>query len=228
MPAPVANRLKAPSWLDGRLVIGVIVVLVCLVVGAKIVTSAGDYDRIWAAARDLAPGTTVTKSDLVSVQVRFHDHGKGYFAVSGASLVGRTTALPLSAGELIPVAALPTAPSTPTRLVTVPVAKLHMPRGNDLHGSQVDLYVTVKHADVVAPPALVLANVTVVETVSDSALGGSGGSGVVLAVPLGDVDEVVDAVESGSIDLVRVPSGQVAAAPSPGMFSPPAMVNGSP
>ena len=217
LPAPVANRLKAPSWLDGRLIVGVVVVLVCVVIGAKIVASSGDYDRMWAAAHDLAPGTTLTKNDLITVQVRFRDHGGGYYAASGASLVGRTTVAPLAAGALIPVAALPTSPSAPTRLVTVPIAKLHMPHG-DLRGSQVDLYVTVKHAEVVSSPALVLANVTVADTVSDSSLGGSGGSGIVLAVPLDYVDDVVGAVESGAIDLVRVPAAETAAAPSPGAF----------
>jgi hypothetical protein len=221
LPVPVASRLKTPSWLDGRLVVGVLVVLVCIVVVAKIVASSGDYDRVWAASRDLAPGTTVTKGDLVSVQVRFHDHGDGYYAASGASLVGRTTVAPLSAGELIPVAALPATPPAPTRLVTVPVAKLHMPRGGDLRGHQVDLYVTVKHTDTPEPPRLVLANVTVADTVSDSSLGGSGGSGVVLAVPVAYVDDVVGAVESGSIDLVRVPAAETAAAPSPGTFAMP-------
>jgi len=190
------------------------------------VASSSNYDQVWAASRDLAPGTTIAKSDLITVKVRFHDHGGGYFSTSGSSLVGRTTVTALSSGQLIPTSALPPTKPTPTRLVTVPVAKLHMPRGNDLQGTQVDLYVTVKGAISAGPatPQLVLAGVTVADTVSDSSLGGSTGSGVVLEVPLADVDAVVGAVESGSIDLVRVPSGQTVAAPSPGSFTPPSAV----
>ncbi|MGH8889131.1 MAG: SAF domain-containing protein [Acidothermaceae bacterium] len=225
LAAPPASRLKPPSWLDGRLVVGVVLVLLSVVVGAKVVASSSNYDQVWAASRDLAPGTTITKSDVVAVKVRFHDHGGGYFSTSGSSLVGRTTVTALSAGQLIPTAALPATKPTPTRLVTVPVAKLHMPRGNDLQGTQVDLYVTVKSSTSDGPktPQLVLAGVTVADTVSDSSLGGSTGSGVVLEVPLADVDAVVGAVESGSIDLVRVPSGQSVAAPS-GAFTTPTAV----
>ena len=226
LPAPPASRLKPPSWLDGRLIVGVVLVLLSVVVGAKVVASSSNYDHVWAASRDLAPGTTIAKSDLISVKVRFHDHGGGYFSASGSRLVGRTTVTGLSSGQLIPTSALPPTKPTPTRLVTVPVAKLHMPRGNDLQGTQVDLYVTVKGSINSGPatPQLVLAGVTVADTVSDSSLGGSTGSGVVLDVPLADVDAVVGAVESGSIDLVRVPSGQTVAAPSPGAFTPPSAV----
>jgi SAF domain len=221
LATPPAHRLQSPSWLDGRLIVGVILVLLSVVVGAKIVAASGDYDQIWAASHDLAPGTTITGGDLVAVKVRFHDHASGYFSMSGMSLIGRTTVAALSRGQLIPVAALPATPPTPTRLVTVPVAKLHMPHGSDLQGTQVDLYVTLKTAASggANTPQLVLANVTVADTINDSSLGGSDGSAVVLAVPVGDVDAVVGAVESGSIDLVRVPSDQTASFPSPGAFA---------
>lgn len=221
LPAPPAHRLRPPSWLDGRLVVGVVLVLLSVVVGAKVVASSSDYDHVWAASRDLAPGTTISRSDLITVKVRFHDHGGGYFSTSGAGIVGRTTVAALSSGQLIPTAALPATKPTPTRLVTVPVAKLHMPGGGNLEGSQVDLYVTIKGSvtDAAVMPQLVLAGVTIANTVSDSSLGGSSGSAVVLEVPVADVDAVVGAVESGSIDLVRVPSGQTAAAPSPGPFT---------
>lgn len=222
LPAPLANRLKPPSWLDGRLVIGIVLVLVSVVVGAKVVASSGHFDEVWAASHDLAPGTTLTKGDLVSVKVRFHDHGGGYYSATGKSLVGRTTIAPLSAGQLIPAAAVPAQPPTQNRLVTVPVAKLHMPHDGDLQGKQVDLYVTVK-SSVGQPqqaPQLVLANVTVADVIAQSSLADAGSSGLVLQVPVEYVNAVVGAVESGSIDVVRVPSDNVAAVPSPGPFRP--------
>jgi hypothetical protein len=104
----------------------------------------------------------------------------------------------------------------------VPVAKLHMPHVSDLQGKQVDLYVTVDSA-VGRPqqaPQLVLANVTVADVIAQSSLADSGNSGVVLQVPLQFVQAVVGAVESGSIDVVRVPSDNAAASPSPGPFTP--------
>ena len=208
LPAPSATRLKSPSWLDGRLVIGVVLVLLSVVVGAKIIASSQRYDVMWAASRDIAPGTTLIKADLVQVNVRFKDHGAVYISAAGASPVGRVTVSPLAGGQLIPLAAVPATPSPAVRLVTIPVARLHMPRGNDLHGVQVDLYVTAKtlSGQVQAKPQLVLANVTIADTIVDSSLGSSDGSGVVLSVPVAFVDAVVAAAQVGSVDLVRVPA----------------------
>ncbi len=222
LPAPPASRLKPPTWLDGRLLVGIVLVLSSVVVGAKVVASSGHFDQVWAASHDLAPGTALTKGDLVSVKVRFHDHGGGYYSATGKSLVGRTTIAPLSAGQLIPVAAVPALPPDQTRLVTVPVAKLHMPHDSELQGTQVDLYVTVKATvgGAQQAPQLVLANVTVADVIAQSSLADSGNSGVVLQVPLQYVNAVVGAVESGSIDVVRVPTDNVAAKPSSGPFSP--------
>jgi len=222
LPAPPAARLRPPAWLDGRLIVGVVLVLASVIVGAKVVASSGHFDEVWAASHDVAPGATLTKDDLVTVKVRFHDHGGGYYSASGKTLAGRTTIAPLSAGQLIPTAALPAQPPTQTRLVTVPVAKLHMPHVGDLQGKQVDLYVTVDGTvgQPQQPPQLVLANVTVADVIAQSSLADSGNSGVVLQVPSQYVRAVVGAVESGSIDVVRVPFDNVAAEPSPGPFTP--------
>ncbi|HET9188872.1 MAG TPA: hypothetical protein VFN80_12985, partial [Acidothermaceae bacterium] len=154
----------------------------------------------------------------------------GYYSAAGKSLVGRTTIAPLSAGQLIPVAAVPAQPPAQTRLVTVPVAKLHMPHDGDLQGKQVDLYVTVKSTagQPRQAPQLVLANVPVADVIAQSSLADAGNSGVVLQVPVEYVNAVVAAVESGSIDVVRVPSDNVAAAPSPGPFTPSPSVAASP
>jgi hypothetical protein len=230
LPAPSAARLKPPSWLDGRLVAGVVLILLSVVVGAKVIASSDHYDNLWAAARNVAPGTTLVKADLAEVKVRFKDHGGAYISADGPSPVGRTTSQQLAAGQLIPLAALPSAPPSAIRLVTVPVDKLHMPRGSDLHGVQVDLYVTSKASadSVQSAPQLVLANVTIADTITDSSLGGGGGSGVVLAVPVSYVDAVVAAAQAGSVDLVRVPDDVTASQPSPGPALPSAPAPGAP
>ena len=223
LPAPSATRLKSPSWLDGRLVIGVVLVLLSVVVGAKIIASSQRYDVMWAASRDIAPGTTLIKADLLQVNVRFKDHGALYISAAGVSPVGRVTVSPLASGQLIPLAAVPATPSPAVRLVTIPVARLHMPRGNDLHGVQVDLYVTAKtlSGQVQAKPQLVLANVTIADTIVDSSLGSSDGSGVVLSVPVAFVDAVVAAAQLGSVDLVRVPAAATAGATAGVSVGPP-------
>jgi hypothetical protein len=222
-----ASRLKPPSWLDGRLIAGVVLVLISVAVGAKLVASSDRYDEMWAASHDIAAGSVLTRTDLHEVKVKFHDRSapstadgadQGYLAATGASVVGQTSSQALFAGQLIPVAAIRATVPNSTRLVTLPVARLHMPKAA-AHGMQVDLYVTVKNSDGESAPELVLANVTIADTITDSSgLGDSGGSGVVLVVPVADVDAVVAAAEAGSVDLARVPAGQTSANPTPGDF----------
>jgi hypothetical protein len=222
---PATNRLKPPSWLDGRLLVGVLLVLVSVAVGAKVVASSDHYDLVWAATHDVAAGSVLTRADLQQVKVKFHDSSATaadgeYVTAGSATLVGRTSSQALFAGQLIPAGAVPVKVALPTRLVTVPVARLHMPKGAT-SGIQVDLYVTVGAAggSGKAAPQLVLANVTVADTISDSSgLGDSGGSGVVLSVPIAEVSAVVAAAEAGTVDLVLVPAAQTQAAPSPGTF----------
>jgi hypothetical protein len=217
-PSPRASRLATPSWLDLRLVTGVVMVLLSVVIGARIFASADRYTQVYVARSSLVPGEHVAADDLRVGQARFDGEGAEYVA-AGAEPVGYVVTRYVGAGELVPIDSL--APhataAAASRLVTVPVDAGHRP--TDLaHGDLVDVYVTAKsglgHAP--APPTRVLAGVPV-DSADDGgdSLTGDGDSAVVLAVPTEDVDAMVAAVESGSIDLVRIPAADVAVAPSP-------------
>src|SRR3954462_15079907 len=135
--------------------------------------------------------------------------GSRYLAASSAAPVGYVVNRVVGAQELLPAAALsPATALADRRMVTVPVQAGHLPA--DLgRGDLVDVYVTPKVASGkdVPLPTLVLAKVAV-----DSREGGSRGFGgasalaVVLVIHDRDVPAVVHAVESGVIDLVRVPA----------------------
>ncbi|MBX6370724.1 MAG: flagella basal body P-ring formation protein FlgA [Acidothermus sp.] len=216
VPAPLARRLRPPSWLDARLIVGVLLVVISVAVGTKLLASADRYESVWAAARDLTPGTTVSRDDLTVAKVRFRDHGSGYLTAA-ADPTGRVVAIPIHAGELIPRAALIERVASPVRLVTISVDRLHLPRG-DLHGAHVDVYVTLRPPDgAAARPQLVIGNVAVVDTVSDAGLGAAG-VGLVLQVPGDLVADVLAASRSGTMDVVRVPTEDASAAPTPGEF----------
>lgn len=207
LPSPSAARLASPRWLDGRLVVGVLLVLVSVVVGARVVAGADRSEQVWVAARDLAAGTELARDDLRLERVRLYGDRPVYAGVGGASPVGRVLTRPLGSGEFLPLAAV-TPVATGTRYVTVPVTRYHYPR--DLRrGERVDVYVTPAAPGAAAKPApqLVLAAATVQETFSaDAGLGGgTGAGGVLVAVPVADVGKVVAAVQGGAIDLVRVP-----------------------
>ena len=221
--SPRASRLPAPGWLDGRLVLGVLLVLVSVVVGARVLSTADRSALVWAAATDLTAGSQLARGDLEPVRVRLFESSARYVSADGEPPVGYVLAHGVGAGELVPQDSL-RRPQTDVdfRLVTVPVEAGHYPPS--LREEQrVDLWVTPQLDPAAAePPApavadataalvlrgaqRVLTSVVVVDAPSreDSAVGGTAVP-VVLQVRPDDVDEVVSAMGLGRLDLVRVP-----------------------
>ena len=204
-PSPPALRLARPRWRDARLVAGVLLVLLAVVLGARTMASAARTTAVWAAARDLAVGTTLRPGDVVRHDVRLGSSASAYLSAAGGSPVGYVLSRPVTAGELLPAAAVTEASAAPDlRLVTVPVERFHRP-GALRHGARVDVYVTVVTTS--ASPGttrVVLTGATVDDVVSDGGRFGPTGDsvGVVLAVPPGEVSDLVAASRAGVLDLV--------------------------
>src|SRR4051812_29815423 len=64
---PVPRRVRPPRWLDLRLVLGVLLVLGSVLLGARVVTAADATVPVWSAAGNLAAGTVLSDDDLVAV-----------------------------------------------------------------------------------------------------------------------------------------------------------------
>ena len=210
-PSPAASRLALPRWFDARMVVGILLVLSSVVVGAKVFSSADTSTSVWAAARDLPAGARIQGADLKAVKVRLGD-GSRYVSAVGAGPVGYVLTRPVGAGELLPSKAFvdPAKAADPAlnrREVTVPVRQDHWPA--DLESSQVvDVYATTKTDGAV--PARILAGITVgsVPSKSRDVFGSSGeaSGSVTLLVRDDQVAALVGAVESSELDLVRVPA----------------------
>jgi hypothetical protein len=205
--APAA-RIALPRWLDARVAVGLLLVLVSVAAGARIVATAGHLTPVYVAAHDLVPGEQLTSSDVAIARVRLDGGGSRYLAASAAAPVGYVVNRVVGAHELLPAAALsPSAVLANTRMVTVPVQAGHLPA--DLgRGDLVDVYVTPRTASgrPVPAPTLVLSKVAVDSRDGGSrSFSGQSALAVVLVVDAADVSAMVHAVESGVIDLVRVP-----------------------
>ena len=136
LPGPAPRRVRPPRWLDLRLVLGVLLVLGSVLVGARVVSAADATVPVWSAAGDLAAGTVLDATDLVRVEVRLDAVADAY--VSAATRpAGRTLSRAVRAGELLPVAAL----EEPTGLVqlALPVQAGFVPPGLD-RGQVVDVF----------------------------------------------------------------------------------------
>lgn len=208
LPSPPAARLRPPSWLDRRLVSGVLLVLTSMAMGARVLAQADSSVGVYAVTRDLAAGTTLTGDDLRVVRVRLNGNGDRYVSADGARPVGYLLLRAVGRDELLPRPAVRgQGGAASTRLVTLPVRRHHLPAALG-HGDMVDIYLSSAVKDGVSPlPTLVLARVTV-ESVSDrngSRLGAEDQTGVLLRVPVGKVPAVVAAGQLGGIDVVRVP-----------------------
>lgn len=231
--SPQASRLATPGWLDGRLVLGVLLVLVSVVVGARVLSAADRSTLVYAVNKDLTAGSILQAGDLAQVRVRLFDNADRYIAVGSTPISGYVVRRTVSSGELLPREAL----SVPQkdvdfRFVTVPVLSGHFPAalGRD---QQVDIWVTPdldgqqdepaaeaseqeEGAAAPAPPTgqqlelrgaqLVLQGVTVLGIAREG--GGFGGTTAVpveLQVRPDEVAQLVSAMALGTIDLVRVP-----------------------
>lgn len=217
--SPPAGRLASPSWLDTRLVLGVLLVLVSVVVGARVLASADRSQLVWSTTRDLAEGTSVSEGDLQPRQVRLFGGAQTYLPATGAPPTGYVLDRAVGAGELLPVAALVRpGEDVDLRLVTVPVLPGHYPPGL-AGGQQVDVWATPDRDaaaaagdDPGAPSRLVLEGLTV--DAGPDAGGALAGAtperSVVLVVPPRDVEALISAMATGRLDLVRVPTASEA------------------
>lgn len=224
--SPAARRLARPRWLDGRLVLGVLLVLVSVVVGARVLSAADRSQTVWAVTRDLAPGTQLSEGDLKPSRVRLFGSGARYLATSARKPTGYVLRRAVGQDELLPGDALGRPQDDLAfRSVTVAVPRGHLPPGLS-HGQTVDVYVTPSPqkgavrssaGPATAPPRLVLAAVVVLEVPRAAGIASrEDEAGVVLQVRPEQVALMLAAVAEGGIDLVQVPgAGELVQPPSP-------------
>jgi hypothetical protein len=209
LPAPTVTRLSRARWLDARLLLGVLLVLVSVAVGAKVFAEADERVAVWAVTRDLGADTTLADGDLVSRSVRLDDAARRYVSAD-QPLDGMVLRRPVGKDELLPVAAVGEAGAVDQRRVVIEVERIAA-AGLD-KGSVVDVYAVPEAASNAEPPdpELVLTGVTVAEDVNSGggAFGGTGATaGLTLLVDGPDVPRIIDAVASGTVYVVQVPAG---------------------
>lgn len=195
-------RQSAPRRPDVRLLLGSVLIIISVILGAVMLGKPDSTVPMWVATRDLPEGTLVLASDIAKHSV--DSPMSGYLSDSDV-VVGSRLARPVAAGELIHASAISTTRIAPaTRLVTVAVDALHAP--SDLQrGQRVDLWTTPVIESVISAPQLVMANLFVSAVPAVDERGISSSMGITLEVPLESVGAVIAALRSGDIDVVRVP-----------------------
>ena len=210
LPRPTAARLQRPSWRDVRLVVGVVLVLLAVTLGAVVVAAADDTTPVYAVTAGLVPGQVVTQQDLRRVDVRLGGDLGAYVAADhdlGADVFALRE---VRSGELLPVSALGTRAEVRVKPVTMPVD------GSSVRtlvtGSIVDVWVNARDArsatERYGRPVRRLEAATVARVPEASSGLGSvtGTTGVQVMVPDADVQDLLAAIDQGArLTLVPVP-----------------------
>src|SRR5205807_7724271 len=101
-PAP---RVALPRWLDARVAVGLLLVLVSVAAGARVVSSAGHLTPVYVAAHDLVPGEQVASGDVTVARVRIDGDVSRYLSASASVPVGYVVTRVVGAHQLLPAAA---------------------------------------------------------------------------------------------------------------------------
>jgi hypothetical protein len=186
--SPVPRRLAPPRWLDPRLIGGVILVLVAVLVGSVVVSSADHRQSVWSLSRDVAAGTVLTGADLRPVRVQLGVAASRYLHTDVA-VAGRTVHRSLRAGELLAAAEL--ADPEPGVTVTIPMQPENAP--DISRGERITLWLSTK----TCRGLVVLSGVPVqsADKVTGSAFGSTTGSLLVVRVSAADAKRVVSSLD---------------------------------
>lgn len=195
---PAAIRMRRIRWRDIRLWVGLALIVISMIVGAKLLSGPEGTATVWRASRDLQVGA---EPAVEPVTVHLGDAASSYLPVD-VPIDGRMT-LPVPAGALIPAQAIGQPVASDVREVTVPVDPLHAPVTLS-PGDRVDIWASSTDGAATLPPTLVLADIPVVSA-DREAVGVGGEIAVVLQIPADDVGELVSAMRGGVIDLSAVP-----------------------
>ncbi len=204
-PSVPAQRNRRARLKDGRLVLGVLLVAITALAGAKLLSSADDTTTIWAAKHDLPAGTKLTGDDLTTARVRFtNSEDAERYVAADADLNGLVVNRAVDAGEFVPRDAAVSESDGDRTEMPLSVASGRLP-SDTAAGDDVDVWVVPKDAD--QPAVLLWANVRVLPI--DAVKGVAGGSArrqVLIGLARTDLQRLpakLSAMSAGEPVLVR-------------------------
>lgn len=141
-----ARTAPTPGWRDPRLWVGLALVAVSVVVGAKVVGGEDRTVAMWALGADHAPGDRIEADDLVATKVHFADpsDARRYFRADEALPGDLHLRRALGEGELLPRTVLGPEPDDVVR-ISVAVSTSAVPPGLGA-GDVVDLWAAPRAA----------------------------------------------------------------------------------
>jgi len=173
---------------NSRLAMGLALLIIALSAASLISKEANRTVLVWASVGDLAPGQVITPTDITPASVLLAQTAKNYLS-SSAQIVGTTVISKISAGDLIPVAAISTeVDSLGKRLVPLTVEITDLPIAL-VRGDVIDIYaIAKKDSNSIITPELLAAGVSVEQVLERS------NSGSVSVLVILNSDQVLSAL----------------------------------
>ena len=173
---------------NSRLAMGLALLIIALSAASLISKEANRTVLVWASVGDLAPGQVITPTDITPASVLLAQTAKNYLS-SSAQIVGTTVISKISAGDLIPVAAISTeVDSSDKRLVPLTVEITDLPIAL-MRGDVIDIYaIAKKDSNSIITPELLAAGVSVEQVLERS------NSGSVSVLVILNNDQVLSAL----------------------------------
>lgn len=210
---PSAVRASTPGWRDPRLWIGIAIVAVSVVAGARLLASADDTVGLWAVSSDMGAGDVVGADDLVVQRVRFAEAQRLdlYFSADEQLPADLELLRGVGEGELLPRAAVGSSAESDVLQVPISVASERVPVSIEA-GSVVDVMIVARPAQPggrapIGPGEAALEGVTVVAAPAlEDSFGTSGERQLDLAVPEADAQaffELLNSLESPVLTVLR-------------------------
>ena len=201
-PGKLANTPNRKSQ-DPRLWLGISLILVAMVLGQIVISKASARVTAVTLTTDIAKGSLIRDKDVTVAQVSVPTAQNLISLPSDA--IGQIAATDLFAGDLISMHSVTNNFATDARVVSIPIRAGHLPEV--LPGGKVDIWMTPSLDGVALPgPATLIISSAAIDYAPDFVDAGMDTSVTVL-VSEEQVQELVQAMRDGTIDLVAIPSG---------------------
>jgi len=179
------NISKLDILKNSRLAMGLALFIIALTAASLISKEANRTVLVWASTGELAPGQVIEQSDLTSTSVLLAQSAKNYLSTS-AQIIGTTVLTKISAGDLIPGAAIASEVSANNqRLVPLTIEISDLPIALS-RGDVIDIYAIAKtNAKESIPPTLLVSAISVEQVLERS------NSGVISVLVILENEQVI-------------------------------------
>ncbi|MGP5097425.1 SAF domain-containing protein [Brachybacterium alimentarium] len=203
MSAPVM-RLRRPRWKDPRLIVGVVLVVASVLMGALLVSRLAETTPVLVARSPIVPGDPIDPDNLILVEMRLGDQHDLYLGAIEAIPDGSVATRAVQAGELLPLSAVGQSADVPLRPIVIPVdstvAESVAP------GASVELWHTAPAQESGDVEAELLVERGIVRSIDEGSSLGMRSMAVEVLVPSDDLAAVLQVLSRDErLDVIGVP-----------------------